>query len=147
MLARGLFRMGQQASVGMERGRRRLQILALFAMAVVGVGLGVWLFRAGYTGLGCGWIALFVWWAQQSLVWLVTPSNAPSDDTAPLASRGQKVLLAIIWVLGAAVCGVGVYVWRLWPEEWQAGLVFVLFGLIFLAPVTVKEIRSGVKQS
>jgi hypothetical protein len=32
--------------------------------------------------------------------------------------------------------------WRLWPEEWQAGLVFVLFGLLVLAPVTLKEIQS-----
>jgi len=31
--------------------------------------------------------------------------------------------------------------WRLWPEEWQAGLVFVLFGLLVLAPVTIKEIQ------
>ena len=27
-------------------------------------------------------------------------------------------------------------------EEWQAGLVFVLFGLLVLAPVTIKEIQS-----
>jgi len=32
--------------------------------------------------------------------------------------------------------------WRLWPEERQAGLVFVLFGLLVLAPVTIKEIQS-----
>jgi len=32
--------------------------------------------------------------------------------------------------------------WRLWPEQWQAGLVFVLFGLLVLAPVTIKEIQS-----
>jgi hypothetical protein len=30
----------------------------------------------------------------------------------------------------------------LWPEQWLAGLVFVLFGLLVLAPVTVKEIQS-----
>jgi len=44
-------------------------------------------------------------------------------------------------VLGAAVCAVGVYQWRLWPEEWQAGLVFILFGLLVLAPVTIREIQ------
>jgi multisubunit Na+/H+ antiporter MnhG subunit len=44
-------------------------------------------------------------------------------------------------MLGAAVCALGVYLWRLWPEEWQAGLVFILFGLLVLAPVTIKEIQ------
>jgi hypothetical protein len=31
-----------------------------------------------------------------------------------------------------------IYLWRLW----QAGLVFVLFGSLVLAPVTIKEIQS-----
>jgi hypothetical protein len=35
-----------------------------------------------------------------------------------------------------------IYLWRLWLEQWQAGLVFVLFGLHALAPVTIKEIQS-----
>ena len=72
----------------------------------------------------------------------MAPFKAPSDITPPPISRGQRLLLSVICLLGAAVCAVGVYLWRLWPEQWQAGLVFVLFGLLVLAPVTIKEIQS-----
>jgi hypothetical protein len=34
-------------------GRRRWQILALMVMSLVGVAFGMWLFRAGFTILGC----------------------------------------------------------------------------------------------
>jgi len=68
--------------------------------------------------------------------------KAPSDITPPLTLRWQRLLLSVICLLGAAVCAVGVYLWRLWPEQWQAGLVFILFGLLVLAPVTIKEIQS-----
>ena len=111
-------------------------------MALVGVGFGIWLLRAGFIILGCLWIAAFVWRAQQFAVWFMAPLKAPSDVTPQLLSRAQRLLLSIICLLGAAVCGVGIYLWRMWPEQWQAGLVFVLFGLLVLAPVTVKQIQS-----
>jgi hypothetical protein len=119
-------------------GRRQRQILALIVMAVVGVGLGIWLFRTGFTVLGCAYIGVFLWRGQQFAVWFIAPHTAPSDVTPPLSSRWQRLLLSLICLFGAAVCAVGVY---LWPEEWQAGLVFVLFGLLVLAPVTIKEIQ------
>jgi len=53
----------------------------------------------------------------------------------------KRVLLSTICLLGAAVCAVGVYLSWWWPEEWQAGLVFILFGLLVLAPVTLREIQ------
>jgi hypothetical protein len=121
---------------------RRWQIIGLITMALVGVGLGVWLLRAGFIALGCIWIGVFLWRVQQFAVWFMAPSSAPSDVTPALTSRWQRLLLSIICLLGAAVCAVGVYMWRLWPEERQAGLVFVLFGLLVLAPLTIKEIQS-----
>lgn len=121
--------------------RRRWQILALIAMSLVGVVFGVWLFRAGFIVLGCVYIAVFLWRGQQFAVWFIAPERAPSDVTLPLTSWWQRFLLSIVCLLGAAICAVGVYLWRLWPEEWQAGLVFVLFGLLVLAPVTIKEIQ------
>jgi hypothetical protein len=122
-------------------GSRRWQILALITMALIGVGFGIWLFRAGFITLGCVWIGAFLWRAQQFVVWFIAPVRAPSDVTAPLTSTSQRLLLAIICLLGAAICAVGVYLWRLWPEQWQAGLVFLLFGLLVLVPVTIKDIR------
>jgi hypothetical protein len=119
---------------------RRWQILALITMALVGVGLGIWLLRRGFVTLGCVWIGLFLWRDQQFVVWFIF--KAPSDRTPPVTSRWQRLLLSIVCLLGAAVCAVGVYLWWLWPEEWQAGLVFVLFGSLVLAPVTIKEIQS-----
>jgi hypothetical protein len=121
---------------------RRWQILALITMALVGIGFGIWLLREGFVTLGCIWVGLFLWRGQQFAVWFIAPVKAPSDVTRALTSRWQRLLLSIVCLLGAAVCGVGVYLWRLWPEQWQAGLVFVLFGLLVLAPVTVKEIQS-----
>ena len=79
------------------------------------------------------------WTAVRSLVHC--SGQGPVDVTPPLTSTWQRLLLSIICLLGAAICAIGVYLWRLWPEEWQAGLVFVLFGLIVLAPVTIKEIQ------
>jgi len=123
-------------------GSRRWQILALITMALVGAGFGIWLLRASYITLGCVWVAVFLWRGQQFAVWFIAPGKAPSGVTAPLTSKRQRLLLSIICLLGAAVCAVGIYLWRLWPEQWQAGLAFVLFGLLVLAPVTVKEIQS-----
>jgi hypothetical protein len=122
-------------------GSRRWQILALMTMALVGVGFGIWLLGAGFITLGCVWIAVFLWLGQQFAVWMIAPVKAPSDVTLPLTSKWQRFLLSVICLLGAAICAVGVYLWRLWPEQWQAGLVFVLFGFLVLTPVTVKEIQ------
>lgn len=123
-------------------GNRQWQVLGLIVMVLIGVGLGVWLLSADYTTLGCLWVGVFLWRGQQFSVWLIAPSSTPSDTTPLLTSRWQRLPLSIVCILGAAVCAVGVYLWRLWPEEWQAGLVFVLFGLLVLAPVTITEIQS-----
>lgn len=123
-------------------GGRRWQILTLLVLALVVVGLGIWLLRTGFVALGCGWISAFLWRAQQFAVWFIAPVRAPSDVTPPLTSKRQWFLLSIVCLLGAAVCAVGVDLWRMWPEQWQAGLVFVLFGLLVWAPVTIKQIQS-----
>jgi hypothetical protein len=122
--------------------RRRWQILALITMALIGIGLGVWLLRTGFATLGCLCIGVFLWRGQQFVVWFISSVNAPSDRTSPMTSKLERLLLSVVCLLGAAVCAVGVYLWRLWPEEWQAGLVFILFGSLVLAPVTIKEIQS-----
>ena len=115
-------------------------------MSLAGIVLGVWLLRAGFVLLGCVGIAVFLWRGQQFATWLAVPRMAPSGVTPPLNSWWQRFLLSIVCLLGAAVCAVGIYLWRLWPEEWQAGLVFILFGLIVLAPVTIWEIQTRRKQ-
>jgi hypothetical protein len=120
---------------------RRWKTLVLIAMSIIGIGLGFWLFREGFIILGCIWVAVFLWRGQQFVLWLIVPRLAPSDTTPPLGSRWQRFLLSIVCLLGAAVCAIGIYLWRLWPDQWQAGLVFVLFGLLVLVPVTIKEIR------
>jgi hypothetical protein len=122
-------------------GSRRWQMSALITMALVGIGFGIWLLRAGFVSIGCFWIGVFLWRGQQFAVWLLAPVKAPSDVTLPLSSWWQRLLLSIVCLLGAAVCAIGLYLWHLWPDEWQAGLVFVLFGLLVLAPVTIKEIQ------
>lgn len=122
--------------------KRRWQIAGLMAMALIGIAFGIWLFRKDFTLIGCLWIGVFLWRGQQFAVWFVAPLRAPSNVTTPLNSRLQRLLLSMVCLLGAAVCAVGVYLIRWWPEEWQAGFVFVLFGLLVLAPVTVKEIQS-----
>src|SRR5258708_2153833 len=118
-------------------GSRRWQILALIAMALVGVGFGIWLLRAGFITLGCVWIGLFLWRGQQFAVWFIAPVRAPSDVTPPLTSTWQRLLLSIICLLGAAICAVGVYLWRFLPEQRQAGLVFFFSWLLFLSPWTI----------
>src|SRR5208283_2865519 len=120
---------------------RTWKIWCLIAMSLVGVILGIWLTWAGFTVLGSCFVGVFLWRAQQFALWLIVPSRVPSDATLSLSSSWQRLLLSIVCLLGAAVCGVGVYLWRLWPEEWQSGLVFVLFGLLVLAPVTVREVQ------
>src|SRR5258708_26958126 len=90
----------------MRFGSRRWQILALMTMALVGIGFGIWLLRQGFISLGCIWIGLFLWRAQQFAVWFIAPAKAPSDVTPPLSSRWQRLLLSIVCLLGAAVCAV-----------------------------------------
>jgi len=123
-------------------GGRQQQVLGLIVMAVVGVGFGIWLLRAGFLVLGCLWVGVFLWRGQQFVVWFLAPVKAPSGVTSPSTSTWQRFLLSIVCLLGAAVCAVGIYLWRLWPEQWQAGLVFILFGLLVLVPVTITEIQS-----
>src|ERR1043165_3218717 len=120
---------------------RLWQIPFLLAMALVGIGLGIWLVRLDFVPLGCIWIGVFLWRGQQFAVWLIAPAKAPSGVTSPLTSKSQRTLLSVICLLGSAICAVGVYLWHWWPEQWQAGLVFILFGLIVLAPVTIREIQ------
>jgi hypothetical protein len=48
--------------------RRQWQILALITMSLVGVAFGIWLFRAGFTILGCAYIGVFLWRGQQFAV-------------------------------------------------------------------------------
>jgi hypothetical protein len=110
-------------------------------MSLVGVALGIWLTWAGFTVLGGLGMGVFLWRAQQFALWLIAPNKVPSDVTPPLISSWQRLLLSIVCLLGAGVCAVGVYLWRWWPEEWQAGLTFVLFGLLVLAPVTLREVQ------
>ena len=121
---------------------RRWQILGLIAMALVGTAFGVWLVRMDFATLGAFWMGVFLWRARQFTVWLIAPVKAPSDAAPPLTSKWQRFLLFTVCFLAAAICGVGVYLSKMWPEQWQAGLVFVLFGLLVLAPVTIEEIRS-----
>lgn len=121
---------------------RQRQIFGLIVMAVIGVGFGIWLLRTGFLALGSLWVGVFLWRGQQFVVWFLAPVKAPSGGTPPLTSKWQRLLLSMVCLLGAAVCAIGIYLWRWWPEQWQAGLVFVLFGLLVLAPVTIKEIQS-----
>jgi hypothetical protein len=55
---------------------------------------------------------------------------ALSSAARALPSMWQRLLLSIVGLLG-------IYLWRSRPEQGQAGLVFVLFGLPVLAPVTI----------
>src|SRR5215475_13710286 len=97
------------STTGYMMGSRRLQILALLTMALVGVGLGIWLFRTGFVAFGCAWVGLFLRRGQQLAVWFAAPGKAPSDVTPPFTSRWQRLFLSIVCLLGAAVCAVGIY--------------------------------------
>src|ERR1700731_4786563 len=129
------------AHPGNHMTNRQWQTSVLITTALVGIAFGIWLFRSGFVTLGCFWMGVFLWRGQQFLVWLVVPTKAPSEVTPQFTSTSQRVLLSTICLLGAAVCAVGVYLSWWWPEEWQAGLVFILFGLLVLAPVTLREIQ------
>ena len=108
-------------------------------MSFVGVELGVWLFRKGEVILGSAFIALWLWNEHRFALWLTVP-RTPAV-TQPLGSFWERLSLTIACFLAAGICGVGAYFWRLWPEQWQAGFVFILFGLIVLIPVTIREIQ------
>ena len=120
--------------------RQRWQVGALIGLSLVGVTFGIWLCWADFPLIGSLWLGVFLWRAQQLAVGLVGPANPP-DVAHTLSSRRERLILWVICLLGMAVCAVGIYLWRLWPEEWQAGLVFLLFGLLILAPVTILEIQ------
>jgi hypothetical protein len=121
--------------------RQRWQVWTLIGMSLVGVTFGIWLCWAGFPLIGSLCLGVFLWRAQQFALWLVAPRKIPSDIAPTLSSWWERFLLWVICLLGMAVCAVGIYVWRFWPEEWQAGLVFLLFGLVILAPVTIREIQ------
>ncbi|HET9839249.1 MAG TPA: hypothetical protein VFR84_13520 [Candidatus Angelobacter sp.] len=127
-------------------GRRRWQILGLIIMSLIGVAFGIWLLRAGFPLLGGGFIGIFLWRGQQFVVWLVVPAKAPADVTPSLSSPSERILLSAVCLLAAAVCALGIYLCVLFPQEWQAGLVFVLFGLVVLLPVTIWEVQKRRRQ-
>ena len=115
--------------------------MVLLGLAVVGFVFGLWLFKAGFVLLGCMYMALWLWNANRFAFWLMLPVDR-SVSELPLAAstRAQRVVLAVICLAVACVSAVGVYIWYVSPVDWQAGLVFILFGMIVL-PVTVTEIR------
>ena len=121
--------------------RQRWQVWTLIGISLVGVAFGIWLCWAGFPLMGSLCLGVFLWRAQQFALWLVVPRMIPSDTTPTLGSCWEHLLLLVICLLGTAVCAVGAYIWRWWPEHWQAGLVFLLFGLLILAPVTIREIQ------
>ena len=123
--------------------KRITATLILVLMACIGIGLGMWLFRSGEVVLGSLSIALWTWNARLYAIWLIVPRRPIAAK--PFASLWQRVTLATVCFLAAGICGVGAYIWRLWPEEWQAGLVFILFGMIVLIPVTIREIQLRMK--
>src|SRR5579863_3266918 len=101
---------------------RTWKISCLVVMSLVGVILGIWVTRLGFIGLGSLFIGVFLWRAQQFSLWLIVPNRVPSDVASPLISSWQRLLLSIVCLLGAGLCMIEVYLWRLWSEEWQAGL-------------------------
>jgi hypothetical protein len=123
---------------------KQKQIALLVAMSLIGFACGVWLFRAGLILLGCVYMALWLWNAHRFAILLSLPID-PSDRAigSPPMSRGQRVLLALLSLAAAAVSAIGVYIWYISPPDWQAGLVFILFGLIGLIPVTISELRPA----
>jgi uncharacterized integral membrane protein len=129
--------------------RQRWQVWTLIGMSLVGVTFGIWLCWADFPFIGSLWLGVFLWWARQLAVGLVASRKISTDIAPPLSSWLDRLLLWVICLLGMAVCAVGVYVWRLWPEEWPAGLVFLLFGVLILAPATIREIqlrRKAIRQ-
>ncbi|MCI0352982.1 MAG: hypothetical protein L0Z53_26470 [Acidobacteriales bacterium] len=113
----------------------------LVAMSLIGVGFGIWLLRVGEVLSGSLSLGLWLFNGQRFAIWLIVPAAAPSDGQRGISSRWQRVLLVVVCFLAAAVFATGVYLWHWWPEQWQAGLVFILFALVVLGPVTVTEIR------
>jgi hypothetical protein len=68
------------------------------------------------------------------LPYVFTPQPAMKKSTE---SAIRKTLIG----LACGVSGIGAYLCYWWPRQWQAGFVFVLFGMIVIIPVTVQEIR------
>jgi len=66
-----------------------MQILALITMALVGVGFGIWLLRAGIIILGCVWIGVFLWRGQQFAVWSLLRSGLRQMSHLPGLQHGN----------------------------------------------------------
>jgi len=58
-----------------------------------------------------------------------------------MKSITESIIRKILIGLACVVSGIGAYLCYWWPEEWQAGFVFVLFGMIVIIPVVVQEVR------
>lgn len=116
-------------------------ILPLVLMSLVAIGLGVWLCFRGQALLGCFWIGAWLYAAQRYSIWLIAPGTAPRESRPAFVSMTQRLLFGSVTFGAAAVSAIGVYLCYWWPEEWQAGFVFVLLGLIVLLPVSVTEVR------
>jgi hypothetical protein len=121
--------------------RQQWQVWTLIGMSLVGITFGIWLCWADFPFIGSLWLGVFLWWARQLVVGLVAPRKIPSEVAPTLTSWWERLTIGVICLLGIVVCAVGIYLWRSWPEEWQAGLVFLLFGLLILTPVTLREIQ------
>jgi hypothetical protein len=53
----------------------------------------------------------------------------------------ESAIRKILISLACGVSGIGAYLCYWWPQQWQAGFIFVLFGMIVIVPVTFQEIR------
>src|SRR5581483_9376217 len=87
-------------------------VACLILLSLVGVGFGVWLFRAHFVLLGCLYIGVWLWNAQRFALWLVTPTQ--STTPTPNALGGiQPVILAIVCLAAAGISSWGAYWWYL----------------------------------
>lgn len=113
----------------------------LILMCCVGVAFGIWLFRAHFILLGCLYVGVWLWNAQRFALWLMAPSDATVSEVLQPSTGAQRVILAIICLAAAGISAWGAYWWYVSPEDWQAGLVFILFGLLIFGPVTIREVQ------
>jgi hypothetical protein len=121
--------------------KRLLVVSALIVLSLVGIAFGVWLFLARFVLLGFLYLGVWLWNAQRFALWLLTPESPATTETPQPFGRVQRAVLAIVCLVASGIIAWGVYWWYLSPEDWQAGLVFILFGLLVFAPVTVREIQ------
>jgi hypothetical protein len=121
--------------------RNSLIVSMLIALSLVGIGFGIWLFWARFVLLGCLYMGVWLWNAQRFALWLLSPRAPAVADVPQSFGRVQRTVLAIVCLIAAGISGWGGYWWYFSPEDWQAGLVFILFGVLIFAPVTVREIQ------